>query len=168
MAITIEMIQQLRKKSLSDPVIYLVDFFDKDNNVLTRLTNYYSNFMFRNNLYLEFPFIVSIPEFNDDLGQVLQFTFGNFQVGEYSLIKTDLRNTKRIEFYSVNLNSPDNPIYPKAVYFHNPKDIYRQDDTSIRVTFSRRIFVDKKYPFNRYNSAQHPTLYEDFEDAPVR
>ena len=168
MSISLSLIEELRKKTASGPFIFLMEFFNESNSAIMRLTNYKSNFDFAGSQYTAFPFVVSIPEFSDDLGQTLQLTFGNFSVPNYNTIKRDLQNTVKIFIHFVNVDEPTESIFPTAVYFFTEGDSYRQDDTSIRVTFSRKILNDKKYPFRRYNSEQHPTLYEDFADAPLK
>ena len=166
--ISTELIKKLRQKAIEEPFIFLIELFDSGNAVLKRLTNYDKNFSYNGNLYNEFPFVYSIPEFSSQIGQTVQLTFGNFTVGSYANIKEDLKNTKKIHVYFIYVGEPASPIYPKAVYVHTANDNFIQDETSIRMTFSRKIIEDKKFPFRRFNSIEHPTLYEDFADAPLK
>ena len=165
MTISAEQINQIRLKMATEPYIWLIDLFDENNIELRRITNYDRNFVYKNRAYTEFPFLVSIPQISTDITQSLQLTFANFKTTLIKDMKGLLYRTKKIITYSVSVKHPDNDVFPPSVFYSNKGDFVNVDDRTIRATFSRRNLSDMSYPYRRYNSEDHPTLYQDFNEV---
>ena len=165
MALNQETLLEIRKKQSREPFIWLIEFFDNTNEEIKRLTNYEKVFVYKQRSYTDFPFLVIIPNISDDITQSVQLAFANFKTNLIKDIKQTLFQTKKIILYSVNVKFPENDVFQPSVFYYNQGDYINVDDRTIRATFSRRNLGDRSYPYRRYNSEDHPTLYQDFNEV---
>ena len=168
MTISQEQINEIRLKQATEPFIWIIDLFDASSNIVERLTNYTEAFTFQSNSYKPFPFIISIPEQSQDITQSLQMTFANFKTKEIENIKQKLYTAKKIIVHSVNVKFPDDNVFPASTFYFTNGDSINIDSRAIKITFSRRNLSDRSYPYRRFNSVDHPTLFEDFNESHSR
>ena len=159
-----EFIDQLRKKQSVGPYIYLTAFFDNSNNEILNLAKYENNYTYLSKSYKSLPYILSFPNFTQDLGQRIQMTFPNFDTDEVSNIGEKLKITKKVKLYLMNVERNELIIGP-VEYYLAEGDAYTEDLTTLRITFSRKLLQNMKYPFKTYNSEEHPTLFKEYEQA---
>lgn len=161
MALTRQQINELRAKTAAGPFIYLVEFYNSAGNVIERLTNHFKTLVFEGETFKEFPFLVKVPSFSGDLTASIQMTFMNYPTPEVANIKSIVDQTRRAVFQFINVNMPDSKFFPKATFFFSKGDSYQISVDSIEMSLSKKIINDSKFPFRRFNSVDHPTLYQD-------
>ena len=169
MAITTALLNEMRKKTASGPFVFLIDIIDHGKSIIRRVTNSFENIDYSGETYQSFPLIVSIPPNSSAIGRQIQITFANFpdQAG-LATLKADLQRAARADFRMINKERPADEILPKAVFFFSEKDFLRIDNIKASISFSRRILENKPFPFRRFNSEDHPLLYQTFEQAEYR
>ena len=157
----------IRAKLNKQPYIWLVDLFDKDDNIIQRMTNFEKDFLYKRNRYLEFPFLVILPESVADAqsSKTLELLVANFPTKNIENIKSILKGSVKITFHFINKEFPDDNYFESSTYYHAKDDFLSYDELSIRISFSRKSIQDKGYPFRTYNSRQHASLYQDYKEA---
>ena len=162
MTISKRLINDLRKKTAVGPWAFLIDFYSKEGGRIMSLTNNKDDIVKETITYKEFPFVVSIPEFSDSLDSKIQLTFINFPYKSFPKIKNQIALVKKARFIFANVNYLDNQFFEDAYYFLSTGDIFSFNDNSVILTLSKKVLSDTNFPFRRYNSEQHPLIYDEF------
>ena len=157
-----QLINDLRKKQSPGPWVHLVDFFNEDNLIFLRLTDYRINLNYQENIYSDFPFLVAIPSFQIGLGQSIRMVFANFPYKNYNSIKEDILKVRKVRFRFANVNFLNENFFEDPVYYLSNGNSIEISSESIVLNVSKKVIEDAPFPFRIYNSDDHPLLYEDF------
>ena len=171
------------------PLIVLLDFYDLAGLPVRRLTNNNRKSgnpatadvvrrvditpdgdppppkVYRDDTYKSFPFYLDFPDSGrGGPGQIITLAFANYpdQAG-ISTLKADLLRSIKVTLRYVSKERPDTEeLFPEVSYFFSPEDTFTETTELISMTFSTRVLENIPFPYRRFNSAEHPTLYEDF------
>lgn len=163
--ITLELLHSIRAKGYTEAFIFLVDFYNANDNVFLRLTNFKEDVR-DVNLYKEYPFLINIPNFSQASSSQLFIYFANV-IHNGVRIKNVINQVKKVSIKFTQANNTSLNLYPKDFFYFGEGDSFAVDQNIINIDLSKKIFQNTFFPFFKYNSITHPSLYlsREYYDA---
>lgn len=156
MAFTDEQLNKIRNEEFDEKLFFLLRLADSDNNTLARVNNTEEDVTLTNGTtYKTFPFIIGLQNISEERADDIILKFPNSEEGGVSLYSI-IDNVSRLTYSVVSAMDTSVDIYPKITFLiksYSQKLGYTEANLHIAGVY------DKKFPFEVFNSEQHPGLY---------
>ena len=152
-----DIVSKIRAGGLQTEFAFLISLYDIDRHIIQHMTNFADDITSRSILYTSASFTLQLPRFQSGTrGDGFALSFPYFDNG--GIAKEDY---KRIDYVTTTMVDPEYPdtwiFKERRLYFTE----YTRTDSNITFSFSPDYIKDASFPFTKYNSKDHPGIYEE-------
>lgn len=155
MAFTDDQLNKIRNESFTEKLVMILRIQDSDGNILARVTNSESDVVISGVTYTSFGFQIGIQGVKEGRPDEVLFKFHNGDQNNVNLYKL-ADKISRVSYSVVSVDDPDTDIYPEVIFV--PK-VMNQELGFTQMELENIGIYERKFPFEVFNSEQHPGLY---------